>query len=94
MTSVSITHPSVKSAIQPRTETWKHESVVGEKRERSSVNMYVSILLQTAKATLYNLESFLMEEAKSAKIFGIFYMQNHWHSSPLVQTLEITNIAK
>lgn len=55
MTLVSITHPSVKSAIQPGTETWKRESVVGDKRETSSVNRNDSILLQTAKATLYNL---------------------------------------
>lgn len=57
MTLVSITHPSVKSAIQPGTETWKHESVVGDKRETSSVNVYDSIFLQTAKATLYNLDN-------------------------------------
>lgn len=57
MTLVSITHPSVKSAIQSGTETWKHESVVGDKRETSSVNMYDSIFLKTAKATLYNLDN-------------------------------------
>lgn len=43
-------HPSLwNSTSQPDTETWKHESVVGEKRERSSVNMYVSISYRRRK---------------------------------------------